>query len=132
MWLFPSMDDIPPEWGQPRRAPTTSEERPPAKRHCYPRPAPQPAAPPPPAKKPLRDAILQCLEPTTDVDPPVEMLEVDSLICRLPYKKMLKALCSPESTMANIPYVTRAYEVSPCPILGLSLDQSVIDLMLVL
>ena len=58
------------------------------------------------------------------------MLEVDSLICRLPYKKMLKALCSPESTMANIPYVTRAYEVRLCPIFELSLDQSVFDLML--
>jgi hypothetical protein len=45
-------------------------------------------------------------------NPESERLEVDSLICRLPYKQMLSSLCSSSCSEPSIPYVTRAYEES--------------------
>ena len=108
---MPETDDLPPEWLQPRRStlPQTDESRN-AKRTCYPRPSQQPL--PKAVKKPFRDIILRSLAPSDQPPTPIETLEVDSLICRLPYKKMLAALCSPDTVLANIPFVTRAYEES--------------------
>ena len=64
-------------------------------------------------KRPLRDEILRNLGRDTDTHAQ-EILEVDSLICRLPYKKMLAALCgdSIHSKAAQLQYVARAYEES--------------------
>ena len=60
---------------------------------------------------PLRDEILRNLQKDTG-HPIVELLEVDSLIYRIPYKKMLTSLCNRDTKCAapHIPYVTRAYE----------------------
>lgn len=63
--------------------------------------------------KPLCAEILRNLQ--RDYGEPIqEYLEVDSLICRLPYKKMLTSLCNRDDkcNVSDIPYVTRAYEES--------------------
>ena len=66
---------------------------------------------------PLRDEVLRNLVQVTNEQrqqaaPEREMLEVDSLMCKLPYKKMLTSLCNRgASAVSNeIQYVTRAYE----------------------
>jgi hypothetical protein len=63
---------------------------------------------------PLRDEILRNLTLDEAADATRERLEVDSLMCRLPYKKMLTSLCNRDSTStgADIRYVSRAYEES--------------------
>lgn len=67
------------------------------------------------ASTPLRDEVLRNIASCGDRAPTVrETLEVDSLICRLPYKKMLTSLCNRDGATraADIQYVTRAYEES--------------------
>ena len=64
-------------------------------------------------ERPLCAEILRNLQ--KDYGNPIqEYLEVDSLICRLPYKKMLTSLCNRDDKchVSDIPYVTRAYEES--------------------
>lgn len=65
---------------------------------------------------PLRDEVLRNIasHSGSNIKLAREPLEVDSIICRLPYKKMLTSLCNRDSTTqsANIQYVTRAYEES--------------------
>lgn len=65
----------------------------------------------PTKSKPLRDEVLRCMIDSS-VSYESEKLEVDSLICRLPYKQMLSSLNLSTSVEKCIPYVTRTYEES--------------------
>ena len=65
--------------------------------------------------RPLRDEVLRNLG--KDFAPTAEdTLDVDSLLCRLPYRKMLSSLCNTSGSSSQdsipIPYVTRTYEES--------------------
>lgn len=64
---------------------------------------------------PLRDEVLRNIVCNINADCPTrDLLEVDSLMCRLPYKKMLTSLCNRDcmAYATDIQYVTRAYEES--------------------
>lgn len=60
--------------------------------------------------RPLRDEVAKALA-RDSTQAAEELLEVDSLLCRLPYKRMLASFCTNAALeAAGVPYVTRAYE----------------------